>query len=431
MDTTAAQASPHAQPDTVGRRGVLMAGAALALGSTTAAKAAAGAPIRIGYCLSLTGPLAGNSRSALLAHDIWRDDVNRRGGLLGRPVELVRYDDAADARRVPQLYRKLLDEDRVDLVIGGYGTNTVQPALPLMRERGRFFVGLMALGANNTLGYRDYFAMIPTGPDPNAALTEGFFELGAAQSPRPTTVAIVSADAEFARNPVLGAKANAAKHGFRVVHEATYPLSTRDFRPVMDAVAQSRCELLFLCSYLADSVGLVKAVHAHPFKPAMVGASMIGPQNADVKAELGPLLNGFVNYEYWQPVPTLQFPGVAAFLSTYQARAAAAGVDALGHYMAPLAYAQLQVVAQAVEATGSLVDSRLADHARATTFDTVMGRVAFGRNGEWTQPRVLQVQFQGIEGHGLEQFRHGARQVVVAPANVASGKLRYPYTGGT
>lgn len=417
------------------RREVVFAGAAAALGAAVdpggaQTRPAAGAPIRIGYGLSLTGPLAGNSRSALLAHDIWRDDVNQRGGLLGRPVELVRYDDGADAARVPPLYRRLLDEDRVDLVVGGYGTNTVQPALPLIRERERFFVGLMALGANDALAYPDYFAMIPTGPDPNAALTEGFFALGAAQRPRPTTVGIVSADAEFARNPVRGARANAAKHGFRVVHEATYPLSTRDFTPVMDAVARSRCELLFLCSYLADSIGLVQAVHAHPFKPAMVGASMIGPQNADVKAELGPLLNGFVNYAYWQPVSTMQFPGVADLLAKYQARAVAAGVDPLGHYMAPLAYAQMQVVAQAVEATAGLVDRRLADHARSATFDTVMGRVAFGRNGEWVRPRVLQVQFQGIQGHGLAQFRQGDRQVVVAPAEVASGTLRYPYATG-
>lgn len=93
------------------------------------------APIRIGYCLSLTGPLAGNSRSARLAHDIWREDVNRRGGLLGRPVEFVCHDDRADASLVPGLYELLMDEGKVDLVIGGYGTNTILPAMPLIMER--------------------------------------------------------------------------------------------------------------------------------------------------------------------------------------------------------------------------------------------------------------------------------------------------------
>ena len=391
----------------------------------------ASAPIRIGYCLSLTGPVAGNSRSARLAHNIWQEDINNRGGLLGRPVELVCHDDRADASLVPGLYRRLMDEDKVDLVVGGYGTNTVLPAMPLIVERQRFFVGLMGLGVNNALAYPNYFAMIPTGPDPNAALTEGFFALAAEQMPRPATVALVSADAEFSRNPILGAKTNAATHGFRVVHEAIYPLTTENFGPVVDAVARSGCDLLFLCSYLEDSIGLVRAIHAHPFRPKMVGAGMIGPQNTAVKTRLGPLLNGFVNYEYWQPVPAMMFPGVQQFLNTYQARAGDAGVDpgvdSLGHYMAPLAYAQMQVVAQAVEATGGLDDDVLSAFTRDATFSTVMGDVKFGKNGEWEHPRVLQVQFQGITGHEAGQFKDGSRQVVVAPSSMASGQLIFPY----
>ena len=385
------------------------------------------APIRIGYCLSLTGPVAGNSKSARLAHDIWREDINGRGGLLGRPVELICHDDRADASLVPGIYKRLMDEDRVDLVIGGYGTNSLLPAMPLIMERQRYFVGLMGLGVNNALAYPNYFAMIPTGPDPNAALTEGFFAVAAEQTPRPATVALVSADAEFSRNPILGAKANSKKYDFQIVHEATYPLTTEDFAPVIDAAAESGCDLLFLCSYLADSIGLVRAIHAHPFRPKMVGGAMIGPQNTAVKTTLGPLLNGFVNYEYWVPVSKRMFPGVQEMLNSYQARANDAGVDLLGHYMAPLAYAQMQVVAQAVKATGGFDDASLSAYARSTTFHTVMGDIRFGAKGEWAEPRVLQVQFQGISGHEVGQFRNGSRQIVVSPPNFVSGGLSYPY----
>ncbi|MFB8749116.1 amino acid ABC transporter substrate-binding protein [Streptomyces parvulus] len=381
----------------------------------------------MGYCLSLTGPLADNSRSARLAHEIWRQDVNSRGGLLGRPVEFVRYDDQGSADSVHGIYERLIDEHEVDLVIGGYGTNTLLPAMPLIAERERFFVGLMGLGVNNALLYPNYFAMIPTGPDPNAALTEGFFALAAEQTPRPTTVALVSADAEFSRNPVIGARANAAKYGMKVVHEATYPLSTDDFAPVIDAVAESGGDLLLLCSYLADSVGLARALRTHHFRPKMVGGAMIGPQNTAVRTKLGPLLNGFVNYEYWAPVPKMMFRGVEELLKTYQARAGEAGVDLLGHYMVPLAYAQLQVVAQAVESTGGLDDASLSAYAREATFSTVVGDVRFGAKGEWMQPRVLQVQFQGVSGHEVGQFRDGARQIVVAPPESSSGKLVFPY----
>jgi branched-chain amino acid transport system substrate-binding protein len=384
-------------------------------------------PIRIGYCLSLTGALAGNGQSARLAHEVWREDVNRTGGLLGRPVELICDDDGTDAARVAGIYRRLLDEERVDLVVGGYGTNTLRPAMPLVIDRRRFFVGLMGLGVNLEAAYPGYFAMIPTGPDPNAGLTEGFFAVAAAQSPRPTTVALVTADAEFARNPLKGARANAERSGFTVVHEQTYPLDTTDFTLLLDAVAASECDLLFLCSYLADSVGLVRALRAHAFRPKMVGGGMIGPQNTSVKTALGPLLNGVVNYEYWAPVQSMDAPDVQAMLEVYQTRAAESGVDLLGHYMAPLAYAQMQVVAQAVEATASLDDASLISYARTATFHTVMGDVTFDSGGEWQEPRVLQVQFQGIVGHDAHQFKDGSRQVVVAPRAMASGPLIYPY----
>lgn len=154
---------------------------------------------------------------------------------------------------------------------------------------------------------------------------------------------------------------------------------------------------------------------------------MIGPQNTAVKTTLGPLLNGFVNYEYWQPVPKMRFPRVEQLLNTYQRRAADAGVDLLGHYMAPLAYAQFQVVAQAVKATGGFDDARLAEYARGASFDTVMGPVRFGVNGEWEEPRVLQVQFRGITGHDVDQFQTGSRQIVVSPPDFAPGALRFPY----
>ncbi len=385
------------------------------------------AAIRIGYSLSLTGPLAGNSRSAQLAHEIWRDEVNNQGGLLGRHVELVCYDDRADASLVPGIYERLMDVDKVDLVIGGYGTNTLLPAMPPIMARERYFVGLMGLGVNNVLGYPHYFAMIPTGPDPNSALTEGFFDLAAAQAPRPATVALISAAAEFSRNPILGAKANAEKHGFRIVNEATYPLTTDDFSPIIDAVAESDCDLLFLCSYLADSIGLVRSIQAHPFKPKMVGGAMIGPQNTVVKTTLGPLLNGFVNYEYWAPVPTMMFRGVREVMDAYQERAAVSGADPLGHYMAPLAFAQMQVIAEAIEATGGLDDVILSTFTSEATFNTVMGDVQFGKNGEWAQPRVLQVQFRGIAGHEASQFKDGSRQVVVSPSGLASGELIFPF----
>jgi branched-chain amino acid transport system substrate-binding protein len=259
--------------------------------------------IRIGYCLSLTGPLAVNGQTARLAHQIWQERVNERGGLVGREVELVCVDDRTDASSVAGIYKALLAEDKVDLLLGGYGNNSISPAMPIAIEHGKFFVGLMGLGVNIPFSYDRFFAMIPTGTDPNTALTAGFFEIAARQTPLPRKVAIVAADAPFTKNPIEGARANAAKNGLEVVSETKYDLATSDFTEVLREAEKSGPDILFLCSYLNDSVGLVRAIGQSSLDPMLVGGAMIGPQSSAVQTELGPLLNGIVNYEYWLPTP--------------------------------------------------------------------------------------------------------------------------------
>jgi branched-chain amino acid transport system substrate-binding protein len=152
------------------RLSALFAISALAVGAFAPASAAAqpGEPIKIGYSMALTGGLAPNGRSALLAQKIWEEDVNARGGLLGRPVKLVYYDDQTNPAAVPGIYTKLLDIDNVDLIIGGYGTNMLEPAMPIAIQRKKVFIGLIA-AVNNTFKYVNYFSMIPTGPDSKAS----------------------------------------------------------------------------------------------------------------------------------------------------------------------------------------------------------------------------------------------------------------------
>jgi branched-chain amino acid transport system substrate-binding protein len=384
-------------------------------------------PLKIGYCLSLSGALASNGKTARLAHQIWQENVNKNGGLLGRPAELVCLDDQTNPNLVAGLYQRLLDVEKVDVVVGGYGDNSVAPAMPLIMERNRFFLGLMALAVNAKFHYPQYFVMIPTGPHPNLALTEGFFQIAGQQSPKPETVAILVADAPFSQSPAQGAKENLARQGMRVIWEGKYPLSTTDFTPYMEDLKNINPDVLFLCSYINDSIGLVKAINAVGLSPKLVGGAMIGPQNGVVKAELGSLLNGLVNYEYWLPVPSLMNPQIQSLIATYQSRAEKAGADPLGYYVAPLAYAQLQVLEQAVKAVGSLDDAALSEYTRKTTFETVVGKVTFGEGGGWAQPRVLTVQFQNIESNDISEFKKPNTQAVAYPPEFASAQLIYPY----
>jgi branched-chain amino acid transport system substrate-binding protein len=384
-------------------------------------------PIRIGYCLSLSGPLASNGKTARLAHQLWTEDVNRKGGLLGRKVEMVCIDDETNPKLVPDIYKRLLDDEKVDLLIGGYGDNSVAPAMPLVMERKRYLVGLMALAVNASLNYPNYFVMIPTGPRPVEALTDGFFQLAASQSPRPQTMAILAADAPFSKAPVQGAKRHAEKHGFKLVSEALYPLSATDLSIFVRALEPINPDILFLCSYLNDSVALLRAINEVGLTPKIVGGAMIGPQNGAIKAQLGPLLNGLVNYEYWLPVPKMMYPGVGQMIAAYQPLAQNAGADPLGYYVAPQAYAQMQVIEQAVIGTNSLDDAKLAEFTRNATFKTVLGDFRFGAGGGWSEARVLQVQYQNIRNAGLGDFKNASTQAVVWPPDLASARLIYPY----
>jgi branched-chain amino acid transport system substrate-binding protein len=383
--------------------------------------------LKIGYCLSLSGGLASNGKTAQLAHQIWQENLNQNGGLLGRPVKLVCLDDQTNPNLVAGLYQRLFEVEKVDLVIGGYGDNSVAPAMPLVMQHKKFFLGLMALAVNAKFNYPQYFVMIPTGPRPNLALTEGFFQIAGQQNPKPETVAILIADAPFSQSPAQGAKENLARQGMRVIWEGKYPLSTTDFSTYMEDLKRINPDVVFFCSYINDSIGLVKAMNAVGLTPKVVGGAMIGPQNGVVKAELGPLLNGLVNYEYWLPVPSLMNPQIQSFIATYQSRAETAGADPLGYYVAPLAYAQLQVLEQAVKAVGSLDDAALAEYTRTATFETVVGKVKFGEGGGWAQPRVLTVQFQNIASNDISEFRKPNTQAVVYPRETASATLIFPY----
>ena len=416
-------------PDKSGRGAI--AGAILALVAATLAAAPAsaqsGEPIKIGFSMALTGGLAPNGKSALLAQKIWEEDINAKGGLLGRPVKLVYYDDKSSPAEVPAIYTKLLDVDKVELVVGPYATAQIAPAMPIVMQRKKTFIGLLGLAVNTEFNYPNYFAMIPSGPDAKPAFTKGFFDIAMAQGAKPQTVAIVAADQEFSRNAADGARENAKAANLRVVYDRTYPPSTADFAPIVRAIQAGNPDIVVICSYPPDSVGMVRAVNEIGFKPKAIGGAMVGLQATAIKTQLGPLLNGWTNYDFWLPVPKMDFPGVADLIKRYQARAAAEGVDPLGYYMAPWGYAQLQVLQQAVEATKGLDDAKLGDYIRANTFKTVVGDVKFGAKGEWAKSRVLQVQFQNVKGNDVAQFKDMSTQVVVAPAEYESGKVIYPY----
>jgi branched-chain amino acid transport system substrate-binding protein len=409
--------------------GKLAAGAAAGIAAPAIAQ---NKPLTIGFSMNLTGPLAANGKGALLAAQIWEEDINAKGGLLGRPVKLVYYDDQSNPSTVPGLYTKLLDVDKVDIIASSYATNIIAPAMPIVMQHDRTFFSLFGLAVNTEFNYPRYFSMQPVGgPRPKEAFAEGFFEVAAAQNPKPVTVAMCGADAEFPRNAMDGARNVIKRLGLKVVYDKTYPPNTADYTPVVRAMQATNPDIFLACSYPADTVGLIKASHEVGFKPKIYGGGMVGLQATAIKMQLGPLLNGIVVYDFWMPWAKFATDEGREFLKKYQAKSAEAGVDILGYYLPPYSYARMQMIAQAVTATGGTNDDKLAEYCRKTTFKTVVGDVSFNAQGEWTEAAVLAVQFQGVKGNGLDQFKDPKTEVILWPKKYASGDIVYPYNPGS
>jgi branched-chain amino acid transport system substrate-binding protein len=360
---------------------------------------------------------------------IWEQETNAKGGVLGRPVKLVYYDDQSNPATVPGIYTKLLDVDKVDLVVSGYATNMVAPAMPVIMQHNRTFVSLFGLAVNSEFNYPNYFSFTPTGgPQPKQSFSKGFFETAMAQTPKPTSLALVGADAEFPHNALDGARALAKQAGLKVVYDKSYPPSTTDYTPIIRAIQATEPDLVFVASYPPDTVGMIRAAHEVGLKAKLFGGGMVGLQSTAIKSQLGPLLNGIVDYDFWLPWASFASPEAKAFLKVYQSRAAAAGVDVLGYYIPPFAYAYMQVLQQAVEGVGSLDQEKLADYLRSHTFKTTAGDIKFAPGGEWAEAQVMEVQFRGLTSNEVSQFTDPGTEVILWPPKDKTGSVIYPYT---
>jgi len=393
--------------------------------SFAAASAPAAEAIKIGFSTSLTGALASSGKANLLAQQIWAERINAQGGLLGRPVSLVFYDDQTNAATIPGIYAKLLDIDKVDILLGS-ATNLIIAAMPLIIERKKMVMASVALGSNDTFKYSRYFQSAPWGPDAKGVMSDAFFAVAKSLTPAPKTVALVGADAEFSNNVLIGARANAKRDGLTIVYDRTYPPNNMEFTSIVRSIQATKPDLVFLASYPIDSVGMVRAANEIGLKTQLFGGAMVGLQYATFMRQLEDKLNRVVNYHFYVPSPKMSFPGIEEFLKTYQARAPEQGTDPLGFYQPPFAYAGMEVLEQAIQATGSLDDGTLADYIHKNAFKTIVGEIRFDARGEWATPRLLMVQFQNVQGDGLDQYLTGHKQVILYPPEYKDGEVLSP-----
>jgi branched-chain amino acid transport system substrate-binding protein len=410
------------------RKIVCAIGAAALIAGVSAARAAE--PIKIGFSAEETGGSATSGKQFVLTAQIWADEINKKGGLLGRPVKLIYYDDQSNPALVPGIYTKLLDIDKVDLIIAS-GTNFSAAAMPLLMEHKVTVLDTLSLAVNDEFHYPRFFQTMPYGPHGKEAISAGYFHAAETITPKPKTIALTGADAEFSSHAIEGAREHIKKLGLKIVYDRLYPPNTVDFTPIVQAIKATNPDLVFVASYPQDSAGMLRAVQEQGINAKMFGGPIIGLQYGTIKSQMGPRLNGLVDYELYVHEKTMNFPGVDAFIDAYQARAKSAGTDPLGYYVPPLVYATFQVLQQAVEGTKSLDQEKLAQYMHKTDFKTIMGDIKFGADGEWANPRILTIQYQGVKGHGLEQFSKPGVQVILDPPDLKTGTLKYPYSSAS
>jgi branched-chain amino acid transport system substrate-binding protein len=376
-------------------------------------------PIRIGFSIAQTGPLSAAGKSGLLALQIWRDDVNARGGLLGRQVELVVYDDQGNPSLTPGIYSKLIDVDKVDLLIAPYATNPTASIMPLVKQRDLLLMGNFALDANAQIRHDKYFNNQPWSSARDTALP--FLDLCKKLGAK--TIAILAADAEFAQNIANGVRSELKGHGISAAYDQNYPPNTVDFSSMLRAIRAKKPDAVFIASYPAESSAIIRGLNELGVGDSvkLFGGGMVGLQYASIMESLGSQLNGVVNYNSWAPESTMDFPGVREFIARYQTKAKQANVDPLGFYLPPYDYAIGELLAQAVNATKSLDHKALATYLRGHEMKTIVGSIRYGASGEWANPRMIYVQFRGVADKDLDQFRQSGKQVIVAPDGFKTG----------
>jgi branched-chain amino acid transport system substrate-binding protein len=299
------------------------------------------------------------------------------------------------------------------------------PIMPLVKQRGMLLMGNFSFQVNSKVHHDMWFNNAPWGPAD--AWATGFLGLG--QKAGGKTVALLSADQEFAQNLITTARDVAKKMNLPVVFDQTYPPSTAEFSSIIRALNAAKPDIVYVASYPPDSAAILRAINEIGVgdNVKIFGGAMVGLQFAGIMENLGSLLNGVVNFNTWLPEPSMYFDGTKAFFETYSKRAVEAKVDPLGYYLAPYGFTMGQLIEQAVTATKSLDQKTLAKYLREHVHKTIVGPIEYAADGEWKETATLEAQFHGVKDKNLDQFRSSGRQVILFPERLKTGDLVTPF----
>jgi branched-chain amino acid transport system substrate-binding protein len=338
-------------------------------------------PIKVGGSLSLTGFLAPTAMIHKVAGDLFVEQLNASGGLLGRPVEWVLLDDESVADNAAALYERLITEDEVDLIIGPYGTGNITAAMNVAERFGYVFPHHTA-SLTYAYTYPWHFPLWYTGLNTHITTPDLLYDALDSTGTPPETIAFVTNQfpgTKFlvdGRDGVGGAAKVAEEHGYEVVLNVDYPLGNTDFGPIAAQVRDADPDFLYIGGIGVDANSLVEAMQALDYLPP--GMFVQWPAPGPV-LNLGEAAEGMMSVTLVEEhEPFLSDPEVASFAAAYKEAATEAGLPyPVIETQAAVSWAAWQILTKAVEATGSLDQETIANWLLSNTIDTVIGPVSF------------------------------------------------------
>lgn len=379
-------------------RNLLLTLCTLALTLTSGAYA--GETIKIGTTQALTGHYGEFGSEQLRGLQMWVADINARGSLLGQPVELVYYDDASRSANAEEGVKKLIEQDKVDFLVGPYSSALTLRA-SAVAEKYNFPMVASAASADEiwTRGYKNIFGI----DTPASSYLKGF---SAAVDKGAKTIAVAYADTPFARDVAAGVRKRASEGGLRLVLEESYPPEQLDFDALAKRLGKADADVVLGISYLDDSIAMVKAIRKANVKPKML-AFTVGPALREFGDRLGPDAEGVVGVVQW--LRSVPLPGAQDFAYRYRKR--------YGHnpgVHAAIGYSAGQVIEAAVRLAGTTDHDAVREQLRTMYFRSLLGKY----NTDDTGRQIGKTNY-------LLQWQDHKRRLV-APAKLAERELIYP-----
>ena len=371
-------------------------------------------PIRIGASLSLTGTYGEFGQSRHRGHQLCVKHMNERGGVLGRKLELVQYDDGSDPATAVRLYEKLITQDKVDLVLGP-NSSPISDAVANVTEKHR--MPMMTIAATTAIFKkgRKFMFMVAA---PAEAYFEGLIDLAAKKGLK--TVAVINEDTIFPKAAAQGAMELAKKKGLQVVFTEAYPQGTTDFSAILRRLGARNPDVLAAATYFEDAVAITRQMKDLGVNPRMYGVT-VGVDLPTFYETLGRTAEFVYGPTPWVPelvtlragglIPIArQYPGAREFVESYRREFPGADLS----FQSAGGYMMCQILVEATKRAGSLDGAKIRDAILKLDLNTVFG--AFKVDQDGVQIAHKQLLFQWQDG----------QKVIVWPEELAPGKPRFP-----